>query len=184
MSPACRVFSRRDCLRVLLGGAAWLTGSAASHAQKFQWRQATAAELAAALPARVSVEQERIETEMRTASGVIDSRGRVVAGVVLLTAGYSADGKYSHYLLVEVPIRIDGLRLPAGQYAFGWIRGQDHDTLLVHFNQASNGQIVGSVLARRFLDPIRLESLHIWPPAERSTIQIGRFQIPYRIENE
>jgi hypothetical protein len=25
--------------------------------------------------------------------------------VVLITAGYSADGKYSHYLIVQTPVR-------------------------------------------------------------------------------
>jgi len=69
-------------------------------AQRSSWRQATDAELASLLPARAPVEREHIETEMRTASGIVNSRGRYIAGVVLLTAGYSADGKYSHYLIV------------------------------------------------------------------------------------
>src|SRR5215471_14852261 len=84
--------------------------------QKSTWRAATPAELAAALPARAPVEKERIETEMRTASGIIDSRGKLIAGVVLITAGYSADGKYSHYLLVQSPITIDKIALSPGNY--------------------------------------------------------------------
>ena len=52
---------------------------------KSQWRAATSAELAAALPARAPVVKERIETEMRTASGIIDTRGKLIAGVVLNT---------------------------------------------------------------------------------------------------
>ena len=35
---------------------------------------------------------------MRTASGIVDERGHYIAGVVLLTAGYSADGKYSQQI--------------------------------------------------------------------------------------
>jgi hypothetical protein len=31
---------------------------------------------------------------MRTASGIVNSHGRAIAGVVLITAGYSADGNY------------------------------------------------------------------------------------------
>ena len=61
-------------------------------AQKGAWRPATPAELAAALPSRASVENERIETEMRTASGIIDGHKRVIAGTVVITAGYSAKG--------------------------------------------------------------------------------------------
>ena len=45
-------------------------------AQKQAWRQATDAELASLLPARAPVEKEHIETELRTASGIVDSKGR------------------------------------------------------------------------------------------------------------
>ena len=65
-------------------------GSLAS-AQNSGWRQATTAELASLLPARAPVIKEHIETEMRTASGIVDHRGRYIAGVVLITAGYSAE---------------------------------------------------------------------------------------------
>jgi len=63
-------------------------------AQKAAWRQATDSELASVLPSRAHVENEHIETEMRTASGIVNAHGRYIAGVVLLTAGYSAEGKY------------------------------------------------------------------------------------------
>ena len=51
---------------------------------------------------------------MRTASGIIDSHGKLIAGVVLITAGYSADGKYSHYFLVQSPINIGDAALAPG----------------------------------------------------------------------
>ena len=86
------------------------------------WRSATTEELKAALPLRAPVEKERIETEMRTASGIVNSHGKVIAGVVLITAGYSADGKYSHYLLVQSPITIAEIALAPGSYVFGWQR--------------------------------------------------------------
>ena len=70
------------------------------------WHTATPAELAAVLPVRAPVENERIETEMRTATGVIDSHGKVIAAVVLITAGYAANGKYTYYLLAQSPLRI------------------------------------------------------------------------------
>ena len=91
----------------------------AAQAQRNAWRQATDAELASVLPARAPVEKEHIETEMRTASGIVNGRGHFIAGVVLLTAGYSADGKYSHYLLVQAPVKIGGVALKPGEYVFG-----------------------------------------------------------------
>src|ERR1039458_2252847 len=84
-------------------------------AKKPAWRQATDRELASLLPKRAPVEKEHIETELRTASGIVDAKGHYIAGVVLLTAGYSADGKYSHYLIVQAPIKIGGIALKPGE---------------------------------------------------------------------
>jgi len=153
-----------------------------AQAQRGTWRQATGAELASLLPARAPVEKEHIETEMRTASGIVNGRGRFIAGVVLITAGYSADGKYSHYLVVQAPIRIGGIALKPGDYAFGWVR--DGEALKVHFNAASTGELVGNTDARLIPGHMRVESLRIWPPGERAIIQIGRFEIPYEMGDE
>lgn len=153
-------------------------------AQKATWRQATAAELAAVLPSRAPVESEHIETEMRTASGIVDAHGRFIAGVVLITAGYSAEGKYSHYLIVQAPVEIGSVKLKPGQYAFGWNREDGGDTLTVHFNQAATGSLVGSTDAHRIAGSSRVESLRIWPPSEKALIQIGRFGIPYRLVDQ
>ncbi len=151
-----------------------------SQAQKSAWRQATDAELASLLPARAQVEKEHIETEMRTASGIVDARGRYIAGVVLLTAGYSAEGKYSHYLIVQAPMRIAGFALKPGEYVFGWTRAPGGDALNVHFNEAATGAQVGTTVAHRIAGSSRVESLHIWPP-EKALIQIGRFGILYEL---
>ena len=150
-------------------------------AQKATWRQATQAELASVLPARAPVENEHIETEMRTASGIVDEHGRFIAGVVLITAGYSAEGKYSHYLVVQAPVEIGGVALKPGEYAFGWSRDDAGDTLKVHFNQAATGALVGTTDAHRIAGSTRVESLRIWPPGEKAMIQIGRFEIPYKL---
>jgi hypothetical protein len=155
-----------------------------AQAQKAIWRQATDAELASLLPARAPVEKEHIETEMRTASGIVNSHGHFIAGVVLLTAGYSADGKYSHYLLVQVPLRIGGFVLKPGDYAFGWTRTQGGDALSVHFHEAATGNLVGTADAHRIAGSSRVESLHIWPPGDKALIQIGRFGVPYEIGEE
>jgi hypothetical protein len=107
---------------VIILGTLSLLAATAGLAQKSVWRQATDAELAALLPARAPVEKEHIETEMRTASGITDGKGHFIAGVVLITAGYSADGKYSHYLVVQSPVRVGGVSLAPGEYVFGWQR--------------------------------------------------------------
>jgi hypothetical protein len=155
-----------------------------AQAQKGAWRQATDAELASLLPARAPVEKEHIETEMRTASGIVNGRGHFIAGVVLLTAGYSADGKYSHYLIVQAPVRIGGITLRPGEYVFGWTRALAADALSVHFHQAATGALVGSAVAHRIAGSNRVESLHIWPPTDKSLIQIGRFGISYELGEE
>jgi hypothetical protein len=153
-------------------------------AQKAGWRQATDADLASLLPARASVEKEHIETELRTASGIVNSKRHFIAGVVLLTAGYSADGKYSHYLLVQVPVRIGGVALKPGEYVFGWTRATGGETLSVHFHEAATGTLIGTTDAHRIAGSSRVESLHIWPPGDKALIQIGRFGIPYEIGEE
>lgn len=150
-------------------------------AQKSGWRQATASELASVLPTRAQVVNEHIETEMRTASGIVNDRGQYIAGVVLLTAGYSADGKYSHYLIVQVPMRLSGLSLSPGNYLLGWTRAGEEDALEVHVNKAATGELVGHLKAKRIKGPGRVESIHIWPPQTRGIIQIGRFGIPFKV---
>jgi hypothetical protein len=154
------------------------TGSLTAQ-QKSSWRAATPAELAAALPARAPVEKERIETEMRTASGIIDSRGKLIAGVVLITAGYSADGKYSHYFLAQSPITIGNVALSPGSYVIGWQRGED--SLSVTFYDAATGARRGSATAHKISTGSRVESFRLWPPAEHSILQIGRFSLPYTL---
>ncbi len=147
-----------------------------------RWRSATAAELSAVLPARAPVEKERIETEMRTATGIIDGRGQIIAAVVLITAGYAADGKYSHYLLVQAPITIgDHLALTPGAYVVGWKRGEDG--LAVHIYEASSGIERGTEVAHTAAQSGRVESFRIWAPSERSAIQIGRFMLPYSVKD-
>ncbi len=143
------------------------------------WRTASDTELKALLPARAPVEKEHIETELRTASGITNGHGKFVAGVVLITAGYSADGKYSHFFVTEVPLQIGDDRLPPGDYVMGWQRG---DAMLnVHFYEAATGRMRASADAKSIPGSTRVESFKIWPPQGKSVIQIGRFGIPFRL---
>jgi hypothetical protein len=147
--------------------------------QKSVWRTATTAELKTLIPDRAPVERERIETEFRTASGITDGQHRFVAGVVLITAGYSAEGKYSHFVIAQAPIKVGGVSLAPGQYVFGWTRNED--SLTVKFYEASTGKPLGSVEAT--LNPAikSVSSFRVWPPNERSVMQIGRFTFPYQL---
>jgi hypothetical protein len=163
-------------------GLLFILAMPSGFAQKATWRQATDAELAALLPARAPVEKEHIETEMRTANGITDGKGHFIAGVVLITAGYSADGKYSHYLIVQTPIRIGGVSLAPGEYVFGWQK--DGESLSLHLHEALTGKLVGTAQAHKIVGNSRVESLRIWPPGEKAIVQIGRFAVPYDLGDE
>jgi hypothetical protein len=150
--------------------------------QRARWRTATADELPRVIPARAPVIKENIETEFRTASGVVDARGRYIAGVVMITAGYSAEGKYSHFFLTQAPLRVGELDLPAGQYVFGYTRASD-DSIRVNFYRAATGEAVGDAEARRSTRKgTGVRSLLINPPVGgKANIQIGRFLLEYRV---
>ena len=184
VSQKAEIMNTRIAGWAIACGVLLLAVSAPVPAQKAAWRQATETELASVLPSRAQVENEHVETEMRTASGIVNGRGRYIAGVVLLTAGYSVEGKYSHYLVVQVPMKIGGVALKPGSYAFGWTRAEDGDALSVHFNDAATGKLMGNTEAHRIAGSTRVESLHIWTPDDKGLIQIGRFGIPYKLGKE
>ncbi len=162
-------------MTIALGAGAWT-----QNVRDAEWRQATAAELKQVLPAHAPVVTERIETDVRSASGITDGHGKYIADVVLITAGYSAEGKYSHFFLTQVPLELGGsLRLAPGDYVLGYQRADDG--VVVNFYNAATGHLLGSVTAERIRTGFRVESFRIWPPAEHSFIQIGRFRIAYRI---
>ena len=147
--------------------------------QAASWHNASEGQLKVLIPARAPVIAERIETEFRTASGITDGQGHFIAGVVLITAGYSADGKYSYYFVSQVPLKVEDFLLAPGQYLIGWVREQD--SLKVTFYQAQSGKAVGQVEAMRNLSITRVESFRIWPPADKALIQLGRFTFPYAL---
>jgi hypothetical protein len=170
---------RRICWMLL--GVALSVAAIGQGTHGERWRAATSAELETALPARAPVEKEHIETEMRTANGIINSRKQIIAAVVLITAGYAADGKYSHFLVVQSPLVLDGhLTLKPGSYVVGWRRSEAG--LEVHVFDSATGAERGTGIARPGPAATRVESFHIWPPGERKDIQIGRFFLPYSLQ--
>ena len=175
---------RDSKLRVVLLAVALLLlaagGDGAAAVYRARWRAATEQELRKVLPARAPVIKENIETEFRTASGVTDGRGRFIAGVVMITAGYSAEGLYSHYFITQAPLRLGNVSLPPGQYVFGYKRAGE-DFIRINFYRASSGEPVGEVDAHRGKGSL-VRSLLISPPAGgRGTIRIGRFTLDYRV---
>jgi hypothetical protein len=117
---------------------------------------------------------------MRSASGITNGHGKYVAGVVLITAGYSAEGKYSHFFLTQTPLKIgNSVQLAAGEYVLGYEHTENG--LLVHFYEAATGKPAGDVTATLIPGITRVEQIRIWPPADRSVIQIGRFGVSYQL---
>lgn len=145
------------------------------------WRTASEAELKKVIPARAAVIKENIETEFRTASGVTDGQGKFIAGVVMITAGYSAEGKYSHFFIVQVPMQVGDFSLEPGEYVFGYKR-KTPDSITVTFYRASSGDQVGEVEAVRNQKNKLVRTLLIQAAGGgKGTIQIGRFVFDYRL---
>ena len=150
-------------------------------ASRTRWRAATEPELKKIIPARAPVMKENIETEFRTASGVTDGRGRFIAGVVMITAGYSAEGKYSHFFITQLPIKVGSIDLTPGEYVFGYQR-INNDTIRFSFYRASSGESVGAVDAHVNRRSTMVRSLLISPPvSDKGTVQVGRFIFDYRV---
>src|SRR6476620_1831655 len=155
--------------------------SAVISAAPGRWRTATSEELKKLIPARAPVVKENIETEFRTASGVTNGKGKFIAGVVMITAGYSAEGKYSHYFINQVAVKLGDLNLSAGEYVFGYQRN-GNDTIKVSFYKASSGDAIGDVEAHINRKRNLVTSLLITPPQnDKGTIQVGRFIFDYRL---
>jgi hypothetical protein len=142
------------------------------------WRKMSEAELKTAVPEKAPVIKEHIETEFRTASGITDG-AKNIFGVVIITAGYEADGKYTHFLEVGRDLKLGALSLKAGDYVFGY-RRLNNTTLNVSFYQARTGKLVGSVKAQVEQKKGAIYSLLIEPPVEKKgKIYIGRFSLEY-----
>ena len=146
-----------------------------------KWRAATEKELTALLPARAPVEKEQIETDLRTASGVTNSKGKFFAAIVIITTGYAAEGKYSYFLTTQVPVRIGDFTLQPGEYVFGQ-RRLDTTTIEVKFHQAASGKQLGTVKAQRGETRGAIRSILIAPPkGGTGSFSLGRFVFPYTI---
>ena len=154
---------------------------AGAFAAQGKWRAATEKELAALLPARAPVEKEQIETDLRTASGVTNGKGKFFAAIVIITTGYAAEGKYSYFLTTQVPVKLGDFTLQPGEYVFGQ-RRIDTTTIEVKFHEAASGKQLGIVKAQRGETRGAIRSILIAPPKDGTgSFSLGRFVFPYTI---
>ena len=168
-------------INVLISSALFANSIGANSVVRTRWRVATEPELRKVIPAHAPVIKENIETEFRTASGVTDGRGKFIAGVVMITAGYSAEGKYSHFFITQTPLKIGSILLAPGEYVFGYQR-TSNDVIRVSFYRATDGGSVGEVDAHVNRQSSQVVSLLIAPPSGgKANIQIGRFIFEYRL---
>lgn len=145
------------------------------------WRKMTDDELKISVPEKAPVIMENIETELRTASGITDGKYEIF-GVIIITAGYEADGKYTHFLRVGKVLKIGNTIFPAGDYIFGYKRVDD-STLKVSFYEAKNGKLAGTINAIVERKKGAIYSLLIEPPIlQKGRIYIGRFWFEYNLD--
>lgn len=76
-------------------------------------------------PATVYYLGQTAPAQLRNSGGVKFADGHYVLASLVDNSGYSTAvaGKYQGYLIIEVPIRIEGQRLAAGAYGIGFLDG-------------------------------------------------------------
>ncbi len=144
------------------------------------WRKMSEDELKKVVPEKAPVIKENIETELRTASGISDGKTQIL-GVVIITAGYEADGKFTHFLRLGSDVKIGKVTLKKSDYVFGYKR-LNADSLRVSFYTAKDGKLIGTTVAQVERKKGAIYSLLIEPPiAKRGRIYIGRFSFEYNL---
>lgn len=132
------------------------------------------------IPEKAPVIKENIETEFRTASGIVNGQKNIF-GVVIITAGYEADGKYTHFFKTDEKLKLGEIVLNKGEYIFGYKR-LDNETLDVSFYQARDGKLIGSIEAKVERKKGAIYSFLLEPPVDKKgKIYIGRFSFEYSL---
>lgn len=108
----------------------------------------TPAELEKQFPATVYYDGQSAPTQLRNSGGVKFADGHFVLMSLVDNSGYSTGvaSKYQGYLIAEVAVEIEGKRIPAGAYGFGFLDGKfvvtdlgGYDVLAVH---TANDQVM------------------------------------------
>lgn len=77
------------------------------------------------LPAAVFYGGQTATLQGRNSAGIRTAEGKLVLASLVDTSGYSSGvaERYQGYLIAEVPLRVEGVELPAGAYGFGFVAG-------------------------------------------------------------
>jgi hypothetical protein len=120
---------RWQAIRRLLSGSillAVLTISGSITAQTGASNLLTPADLQKQFPTTVYYDGQSAPTQLRNSGGVKFADGHFVLVSLVDNSGYSTGvaAKYQGYLIAEVAIEIEGKRLAAGAYGFGFVEGR------------------------------------------------------------
>jgi hypothetical protein len=148
---------RWQAIRRLLSGSILLTALAVSGlittpslitAQTGPSNLLTPTELQKQFPATVYYDGQSAPAQLRNSGGVKFADGHFVLMSLVDNSGYSTGvaSKYQGYLIAEVALEIEGKRIPAGAYGFGFLEGKfvvtdlgGYDVLAVH---TANDQVM------------------------------------------
>ena len=108
---------------LMAGGAAGLAQQGAATTNAKGDTVLPAAEATKLLPQQVYFKGQSATTQLRNSGGVKFADGFYVLASMVDTSGYSSDiqQKYQAYLIVEIPIKIEGHELAAGIYGVGFV---------------------------------------------------------------
>ncbi len=112
-------------LALTLAGSTARTALMAQAAAQKQDTVLKAAEITPALlPDRVFFRGKTAATQARNAGGVHFADGMYFVTALVDNSGYSTAirEKYQAYIISEVPLEINGAKLPAGAYGAGWLK--------------------------------------------------------------
>jgi hypothetical protein len=112
-------------LALTLAGSTARTALMAQAAAQKQDTVLKAAEITPALlPDRVFFRGKTAATQARNAGGVRFADGMYFVTALVDNSGYSTAirEKYQAYIISEVPLEINGAKLPAGAYGAGWLK--------------------------------------------------------------
>jgi hypothetical protein len=112
-------------LTLILAGSTATTVLKAQAAAQKQDTVLKAAEITPALlPDRVFFRGKTAATQLRNSGGVHFADGMYFLAALVDNSGYSTAirEKYQAYIISEVPLEINGAKLPAGAYGAGWLK--------------------------------------------------------------
>ena len=97
----------------------WLTPSASAQRRPYRINDRQVGQV---VPAAFYFQGQSAPTQMRNASAMRFGEDRYVIAGLVDTSGYSADvrAKYEGFLIVDLPVTINGQELGVGAYGFGF----------------------------------------------------------------